>query len=87
MRNTMTVARLKEILEDLDDETEIRLMHQPSWPFEYSVAGYWVPEESEESEEHSDFQPGETDQPVLYLVEGRQIGYGTTAAWEEASCC
>lgn len=34
----MNVRELKKILEDLDDDFEVRLAHQPSWPFEYSIA-------------------------------------------------
>ena len=33
----MNARDLIEMLEDLDPETEIRLAHQPSWPFEYST--------------------------------------------------
>jgi hypothetical protein len=35
---TMTVYELKRALEDLDDNTEVRLAHQPSWPFEYEIS-------------------------------------------------
>jgi len=33
----MTAAELIEMLEELDPETEIRLMTQPAWPFEWSL--------------------------------------------------
>lgn len=35
--STMTVGELISQLEDLDAEAEVRLAHQPSWPFEYSI--------------------------------------------------
>lgn len=34
----MNVRELKQILDDLDDDTEVRIAHQPSWPFEYSIS-------------------------------------------------
>jgi hypothetical protein len=40
----VTVAELVELLEQYDPGTEVRLMEQPSWPFEYSVAGTWAPQ-------------------------------------------
>jgi len=45
----MTKADLIEALEDVSDDCEIRLMHQQSWPFEYSVFGTWVPEPTKHS--------------------------------------
>lgn len=33
----MTVQDLIEALEDFESDTEVRLAHQPSWPFEYSI--------------------------------------------------
>lgn len=33
----MNVRELKEVLEYVDDDVEVRLMEQPSWPFEYSI--------------------------------------------------
>lgn len=41
---TTTVAQLRDLLDGLDDDTEVRLMSQPSWPFEYSVLGTWTPQ-------------------------------------------
>jgi hypothetical protein len=33
----MTVGELLELLEDFPEDAEVRLAHQPSWPFEYSI--------------------------------------------------
>lgn len=114
MSNSITVGELKEMLECYDDETEVRIMHQPNYPFEYSIANRVFdvvetygqpstrPEPPKSSEPNYDerykqyqedleewqflnderFQP--TDEPesgVVYLVEGRQLGYGTKDAW------
>lgn len=84
----MNVGELKDLLEGLDDEVEVRLMTQPSWPFEYSVAGtiLW-------SELSGEFHPADvsidaedkcemdSSEDILYLVEGTQLGYGTKDAW------
>ncbi len=39
----MRKSDLLNLLEDVDDDAEVRLMHQPSWPFEYSIDGIWIP--------------------------------------------
>lgn len=33
----MTVQDLLDLLDGVDPDTEVRLAHQPSWPFEYSI--------------------------------------------------
>lgn len=33
----MTIGELKEMLEEMDDDKEIRFASQPSWPFEYFI--------------------------------------------------
>lgn len=86
----MTVAELKTYIEDLDDGVEVRLMTQETYPFENKVIGcvtksdlarekaYRAKAEEEDYEDREDEDSGE----VVYLVEGRQIGYGTSLAWE-----
>lgn len=83
----MTVGALKEILEGLDDNVEVRLMNQPSWPFEYSVRGCVTDDEIrciKNAGRDEDEDNGARDATkVLYLVEGVQLGYGDKAAWNE----
>ena len=56
----MTVMELMEILEQFDEDAEIRIASQPSWPFENTVSyAYSATDEGE----------------VVYLAEGAQIGY------------
>ena len=62
----MNKRELLELLEGVDYDTEIRCAHQPSWPFEYSIADVHIHEMACED--------GEVD-PIVYLVEGQQIGY------------
>lgn len=86
---SMTVGELKEILESLPDEMEVRLAFQPSWPLEYTVdqaqvVDLNVPDPEEEGPADDETQPvtperGEPDE-VLYLAEGNQIGYLPEAA-------
>ena len=69
----MTVGELKEHLNDLsnaeiiNDDTEIRMAHQPQWAFEYST-GHGIATSNEEAGAP---EPAK----ALYLEEGYQIGY------------
>jgi predicted membrane GTPase involved in stress response len=65
----MTVGELKEMLEGLDDDMEVRLAMQPAWPFEYSISSVEVIDNDPEG---SDKEPIEG---IVYLVEGDQLGY------------
>lgn len=57
----MTVQDLIDSLEGMDPKAEVRFASQPSYPFEYSIYGVIETEVK-----------GET---IVYLEEGRQIGY------------
>jgi hypothetical protein len=63
----MTVRQLIEELEFMNQDAEIRFASQPSWPFEYSIDDIV---EAEVEKRNTD----ETE-TVVYLAEGRQIGY------------
>lgn len=65
----MNVWRLKSILEDLDEDMEVRLAMQPAWAMEYSI-GEAVQVEIDGEE-------------VLYLSENNQLGYLPGAVSEE----
>jgi hypothetical protein len=100
-----TVGDLRRAIEYLDDEVEVRLMSQNSWPFEYSVYGTWTPPADPDAcgecgltatahgtefvghafERYAFVPKGDPGPGVLYLVEGTQLGYGTSTAWEEAT--
>ena len=57
----MTINELKDLLEFYDGDMEVRFASQPNWPFEYSI---------------NDAVPVSTDDgEIIYLEEGRQIGY------------
>jgi len=38
-----TIGDLREYLDAYPDDYEVRLLEQPSWPFEYSIEGIWHP--------------------------------------------
>ena len=71
----MTVRELIEELVQLDGNTEVRFTSQPRWPFEYSIRSVIVAGiEDRQTEEITD---------VVYLEEGRQIGYLPSEAKDE----
>ena len=87
----MTINELISMLEDYRDEiggdAEVRLMTQQNWPFENSIqgliSGNQINEATNEDEGDDDEYEGDVeDDGVLYIVEGRQLGYGTKLAWE-----
>jgi len=82
----MTVRDLIQHLEEYDEDTEVRLMSQENWPFEYSIKGVvhndLFPDDEDEYEE--DEPRPEPPPPMVYLVEGSQLCYGNKVAWE---CC
>ena len=80
------IARLAEYRDELGGETEVRLMTQPTWPFEHAIHGLVSVSElnANANADDEDFDcQGNADQ-VVYLVEGGQLGYGTKTAWTEA---
>jgi hypothetical protein len=68
--NRMTVEELLEELGGCDPAAEVRIAQQPAWPFEYALdtAQAVVAVDLDDS------------QPVVYLVEGQQLGYLPTQA-------
>ena len=84
----MTVGELLELLEDFPEDAEVRLAHQPSWPFEYSIetVADSAGEQTSCSEcgidwdEHDEECCDEKRPDVVYIAEGEQIGYLPGAA-------
>ncbi len=69
----MTVRELIDELRLMDQDAPVRFASQPSWPFEYSIYGV-VQTTIEKQDQEED---------VVYLEEGRQIGYLPTKAKDE----
>lgn len=82
----MTLGELKERIEDLLDsgdateESEVLLMTQENYPFENAVVGVCTRQDIED--EDDDEEDG--DSQDVFIVEGRQLRYGSKAAWEVA---
>jgi hypothetical protein len=70
----MTVRELIEELKYMDEDATVRFASQPSWPFEYSIYGVvqTTVKDSRDNEED-----------IVYLEEGRQVGYLPSEAKEE----
>jgi len=69
----MTVGELIEELRLFNQEAQVRFASQPSWPFEYSINGV--------VQTIVDNRGNEED--IVYLEEGRQVGYLPSEAKEE----
>ena len=76
----MTVGELIEELKYVNEDCEVRFASQPSWPFEYSINGV-VQAVVEKPDKHT--YDGYETEDVVYLEEGRQIGYLPSEAKEE----
>lgn len=72
---SMTVGELLDILEGLDENAEVRIAHQPAWAFEYEINDV-VPVEPVDEEDTAYRNNGNGNgATVVYLVDGRQLGY------------
>ena len=84
------IERLEDYREDLGGDAEVRLMTQQHWPFENTLAGLASLDEirisaAEAGKADGDFDCEGDAEQVVYIVEGRQLGYGTPTAWN--ACC
>jgi len=69
----MTVKELIEELKYMDEDATVRFASQPSWPFEYSINGV-----VQTIVDHKGLA-----QDIVYLEEGRQVGYLPSEAKDE----
>ena len=69
----MNVGELKEWLEDFHDECEVRIAEQPHYPMEYSIRG--VVDYNPDVDEDTDMSEVDATKDIIYITEGRQIGY------------
>ena len=76
----MTVGELIHELKYMDEGATVRFASQPSWPFEYSITGV-VQTSINKPGEYTD--DGYEQEDVVYLEEGRQIGYLPKEAKDE----
>ena len=69
----MTVGELIQELKYMDEDATVRFASQPSWPFEYSINGV-----VQTIVDHKGLA-----QDIVYLEEGRQVGYLPKEAKDE----
>lgn len=74
------IERLEEYRDQFGEEAEVRLMTQQNWPFENAVEGVVSGLDLNDSEDEDDEDVSKDG--VVYIVEGRQLGYGSKRAWE-----
>ena len=81
------IARLEDYRDEIGGDAEVRLMTQQNWPFENSIyglaSGAEINDYDEDAEDGGDDDDAAED-AVLFIVEGKQLGYGTKRAWEVA---
>ena len=82
------IARLEEYRDEFGGDAEVRLMTQQNWPFENEIAGVCSSEEITDAEEDEDDDENDDEteghEDVIYICEGRQLGYGSGRAWDVA---
>jgi len=83
----MTVRELKALLDQFEDNQEVRLMTRPSWPFENAiddvVDGSDLVEDEQDVDDIEDIEDPAAGQydGIVYITEGYQLGYGSMVAW------
>lgn len=77
------IERLEEYRDALGEDAEVRLMTQQNWPFENTIVGLVSSEEINNAGEDDDEDVA--DGQILFIVEGRQLGYGSKRAWDVAN--
>ena len=73
----MRVRDLMTLLGEMNPDAEVKLMVQPSWPFECSLKGVAVRHQFQEEGEVSNGEPDD-----VFLLQGNQLGYGNPEAWD-----
>ena len=89
----MKVRDLIEILEDQDPDAEVLIMSQENWPFENAIAGVAMREDFVDDDEEDEDDEAGTERRYekgtapndVFIVEGKQLRYGSKAAWNAAT--
>ena len=85
---TLTVSDLRDMLEGLDDNLEVRFAAQPNWPFEYSIDKVEVvnpnaPSDDEEREyEDALYEARQIEDPEKREAEIKELRDGWIAMQE-----
>lgn len=83
----MRVNELRDALEDLDGDLEVRIGWQPSWPLRMRVAGVVTPQDLQDiREDEYDEEPDEAESFVWLVgsegVDYNEHPYAPRALWE-----
>lgn len=90
----MNVGELKEMLEDVDDDLEVRIAAQPSWPLRFTLRSVVTPEAFAEARaqeawdagvERPDDEEPDEDANFLWIVQGdhpSESPYAPRIIWE-----
>lgn len=73
----MRVRDLMTLLSEMNPDAEVKLMVQPSWPFECSLKGLAVRNQFQSEDEVVNGEPDD-----VFLLQGSQLGYGSPEAWD-----
>ena len=77
----MTVRELIEMLEDCNEDAEVRMAYQPSYPLESQIACVTADSDLQPDEDDEVNDEESTDGEVVWLCEGSQVGYGRKSVW------
>ncbi|MCU0928810.1 MAG: hypothetical protein MUE62_06360 [Burkholderiaceae bacterium] len=75
------IEQLQDMADTYGENTEVRIAHQPSWPFEYGIGEVVAGSEGDDDDGDDDPREGgaqrdDDDTPVVvYIGEGTQLGY------------
>lgn len=84
------IERLEEIRGEADEngEAEVRLLTQPAWPFEWTIAGVCTGQdindvmEPDELDEPNYDDDDASDETTVFICEGTQMCYGSKRGWD-----
>jgi hypothetical protein len=74
------IEALQEVRDEVGGDAEVRMVTQHNWPLEYTVFGVSTGAQINADEDSLD-DGDVSDDNVVYLVEGTQLGYGSKRAW------
>jgi hypothetical protein len=80
-RPPLTIRELIKALESYPPDAEVRIAHQPMWPFEYGAWGVISDAELGGDSAADSMIP---TVKAVWIVEGKLIGHFTIEAWRAA---
>ncbi len=84
LRCKMKVCELIEVLQDCDEDAEVRIVVQPQYPLEAAIFGVAVREEYWGHDDGHENMDGDIHPNDVLICQGDALGYGVAAAWDVA---